>query len=276
MVSRGTCKQLFARAEGCPDRVTVRGRPYRLVGVFKHDFFAATALYTAAAEGVTPERVVVKFGRRQGFCGLPLAWVGRHLARREREVHRRIDGIEGIQRWVGRVSDTAFALEYLPGRPLDAVDPPPPPAFFDALRDLMEAVHAHGVAHADLNKRSNILVTPDDKPALIDFQICAFRPRRAWWPWRALARRIVAYLQRMDLYHLYKHKGRLAPEAMRQGERAIADRPRGLLQVHRAIATPVRKARRRLLTRLHRAGRLESPTAPLEPDEQPEKATWRH
>ncbi|MFW6154391.1 MAG: hypothetical protein ACOC95_04155 [Planctomycetota bacterium] len=269
-----THKQMFALADGCPDRVTVRRKVYRLVGVFKHDFFAATALYTADADGVAPDRVVVKFGRQQGFCGLPLAWVGRYLARREREVHRRIDGIEGIQRWVDRVSPSAFALEYLPGRPLDTVDPPPDGRFFDALRDLVDAVHARGVAYGDLNKRSNILVTPDAKPALIDFQICAFRPRRAGWL-RWAADRIVAYLQRMDLYHLYKHKRRLAPEALRQGEEAALDRPDGLLRLHRAAATPVRHVRRRLLTRLHRAGRLRSPTAHLETSEQPEKATWR-
>ncbi|NLF30646.1 MAG: hypothetical protein GX591_07140 [Planctomycetes bacterium] len=273
-MSRRTHKQMFALAGGCPDEVTVRGRIYRLVGVFKHDFFAATALY-AADDGAAPERIVVKFGRRQGFCGLPLAWVGRYLARRERRIHRRIDGIEGIQRWVDYVGPSAFALEYLPGRPLDTVDPPPGGAFFDALRDLVDAVHERGVAYGDLNKRSNILVTPDGRPALIDFQICAFRPRRARWLRRIAADRIVAYLQRMDLYHLYKHKRRLAPEALRRDERAMAQRRGGLLRLHRTVATPVRQVRRRLLTNLHRNGRLTSPTACLEPGEQPEKATWR-
>lgn len=268
--------QLFALRHPPPSRLRVQGRAYELVRVFKHDFYAATALYAAAEAGAPPEKLVVKFGREQPFCGLPLAWIGRHLLRRERALHRRVDGVPGVQRWVAAISPTAYALEYLEGITLDRLTAPPPAGFFDRLRELIDAFHARGAAYGDLHKRSNILVAPDGRPGLIDFQISLIDDERASWPRRWWVRRWVRYLQRMDLYHLYKHKRRLAPDELTEEQQRLS-RPRGrVIAFHRRMATPLRRLRRAFLNRLHRKGKLVSPSAHLEDHEQPEKATWRH
>lgn len=265
--------QLFALPAAPPGQVTVHGRTFRLERVFKHDFFAATTLYAAQRAGAGPRQVVVKFGRTQGFCGLSGRWIGRWLLRREQRFHRRADGIAGIQRWLGGLSDTAYVLEYVPGQTLDALATPPSGAFFDALRETLDALHRRDVACCDLNKRSNIVVGPGGRPVLIDFQISMVHDPAL--PWRWLTWPLVRYFQRMDLYHLYKHKRRLAPAELRPQEAALLRRPGRLLSWHRRLVTPLRGLRRAFLARLHRAGRLISPSAHLEDHQQPEKATWR-
>jgi hypothetical protein len=276
MANRRANTQLFALRKAPPRTVEVAGRQYELVKVFKHDFYAATAMYRSTGESDLPERLVVKFGREQDFCGLPAAWIGRWLLRREKRFHQRVDGVEGIQRWVGQVSDSVYALEYLEGRTLDTLASPPGEGgeFFDALRRLLDAVHARRAAYCDLHKRSNILVRPDGSPALIDFQISVLDEtgntfaKRIW-------RRCVAYLQHMDLYNLYKHKRRMAPKFMTEEELRLSYPKGRLLHLHRTLVTPLRHMRRALLTRLHRTGRLVSPSADLEDHYQPEKQTWR-
>jgi len=275
MPSRSTNTQLFALRQSPPERLQVGGRGYRLAKVFKHDFFAATTLYEAAAPGDGAARLVVKFGREQDFCGIPAVWMGRWMVRRERRFHQLADGVPGIQRWAGRISPVAYALEYIDGDTLDRVDSPPDGAFFDTLRRTLDLLHARGVAYCDLNKLSNIVVAVDGRPALIDFQIAAWEDPGANPLVRRLVQRCVAYLQKMDLYHLYKHKRRLAPEAMTDSQLELAARRGRLIQLHRWLVTPLRKLRRGFLSRQHRKGSLVSPTAAMEDHHQPEKATWR-
>ncbi|NQU76704.1 MAG: hypothetical protein HQ546_10365 [Planctomycetes bacterium] len=271
--------QLFALRNPPPGLLAVRGRRYELAKVFKHDFFAATALYLAGEPGLVPNKLVVKFGREQGFCGLGGHWLGRCLLRRERRFHRRIDDTGAVQRWVAQISETAYALEYVEGRTLDTFERAPGDGgqFFENLRKVVDAIHARGAAYCDMNKRSNIVVTPDGRPVLIDFQISLLYNQLANPLWRWLLRRLVAYMQQMDLYHLYKHKLRLGPGLATAEELASADvrRHGRLIRLHRRLTTPLRRLRRAFLSRQYRSGRLVSPSARLEDHDQPEKATWR-
>jgi hypothetical protein len=279
MPGRTRNNQLFALAESPPATVAVGRCAYRLVRVFKHDFFAATCLYQgveAAGEAGAADipLVVVKFGRRQAFCGLPLDWYGRWLCRHERGIYQALAGLEGVPRWAGCVDTSTFAIEYVDALPLDHL-PAPPPGFFDRLLDLMGHIHARGVAYCDANKRSNILVRPDGRCVLVDYQI-AFRRRDDWpWPLRTILAAAVRYVQRGDIYHLYKHKRRLAPGEMTDLETAASLRRGWLHEVHRKLTKPYRSLRRRFLREQYTTGRLESPSASLEDHDQPEKDTWR-
>ncbi len=273
--------QLFALSEAPPEELIVRGHRYCMERVFKHDFYTATALYQLKEDGGAakdpPPRLVVKFGRVQDFCGLPFAWVGRWLKRREQQFHQRADFVPGIQRWYAEISDSVYALEFVPGRTLDTFPKTAAPAgnFFDDLRELLNGLHRRGLAYCDLHKRSNIVVMEHGRPALIDFQIALVHDYHAGWPWRWLSEHIIAYMQKMDLYHLYKHKRRCAPNDMRPEELKLAEGPRGILNLHRTLTVPLRQLRRAFLTRQHRSGRLVSPSAHLEDHWQPEKETWR-
>ena len=317
MASAGN-NQLFALRQPPPAELTLARATYRLVKVFKHDFYAATCLYESsgarepatlplplqgevgpkAREGASPEpspgpsgrplpegeesivrprdcpRVVVKFYRQQDFCGLPAAWIGRFSRDHERAIYRALAGVSGVPRYVGDVGATGLAIEYVDARPADHLDALPP-GWFDSLRAVLDQVHARGVAYVDANKLSNLLVAGDGQPWLIDFQI-ALRRRDDWpWPLRPLAARVVAAMQQKDLYHLYKHKRRLARHELRAEEEELSH-PRGPLhRLHRWLTKPYRALRRRFLREQYQAGRLVSPTAELENHHQPEKETWR-
>ena len=196
------------------------------------------------------------------------------LRRHEEAIYQQLTGIAGVPKWVGVVGATGFAIEYVDAVPLDHV-PTPPPGFFDRLREVFDAIHARGVAYCDANKRSNILVTTEGNPALIDYQISFRRRDDLPWPLRAIIAAAVRYVQRSDLYHLYKHKRRLAKAELRAEEEELSRR-RGLLHtIHRHATDPYRTVRRWLLRRKVEKGQLVSPTEHLEDHYQPEKARWR-
>jgi hypothetical protein len=172
------------------------------------------------------------------------------------------------------LSPTCYAIEYIDAVPLDHLDTIPP-GLFDRLRVVFDEIHARNVAYGDANKKSNILVTGDGEPVLIDFQI-SLRRRDDWiWPMRNFLNHAVAYLQAKDIYHLYKHKRRLAPEELTAEENELSRKRTGLHALHRKLTKPYRSLRRGFLQRQHTKGQLQSPTANLENHHQPEKATWR-
>jgi hypothetical protein len=265
MVSAGKNIQLFALRRPPPGRLEVGGGRYRLVRVFKHDFFAATCLYELEAaekaeRGIFP-KLVVKFGREQDFCGLPARWLGRLNRRREEGIYRVLQGVSGVPRWAGAVGESGFAIEFVEGVGLDQLATAPA-GFFDRLRELFDAVHARGVAYSDANKRSNIIVAPDGKPYLVDYQLSV--RRRDDLPLAgSILRILVRRMADKDLYHLYKHKRRMAPHELAPQEEALS-RHRSLLhRLHRTLLGPYRALRRGLRNRLGGAN-LTSPTAHLE------------
>ena len=275
MRNRSHNTQMFALRDPPPARCRIGGADYRLVRVFKHDFYAATCLYERReAGGGAPARIVVKLGRTQPFCGIPLDWLGRAVRDREEAAYRVLAGIRGVPRWGGRIGPTGCFVEYIDARPLDHLVEVPP-GFFDRLRRLLDEVHGRGVAYGDSNKRSNILADADGQPYLVDYQIALRRRDDLPRPIRVLVGRVVDYMIGRDLYHLYKHKRRLAPGELTAAEEAISRHHPLLHKLHRKIAKAYRACRRALLRQQHRAGRLVSPTAELEDHHQPEKATWR-
>lgn len=257
----------------------VRGLRYRLVRVFKHDFFAATCLYemeegagAAACDG--PRKIVVKYGRQQSFCGLPTAWIGDFHRNHEESIYRCLEGVSGVPRWVGRIGTIGYAMEYIEGRPLDHA-PPPPAGFFEELRKVFDAIHQRGIVYVDSNKRSNILIGPEDKPFVIDYQISFRRRDDLPWPFSRILAGVADYFCRKDLYHLYKHKRRIAPRELTPAEEQISRR-QGLLHVlHSRLTKRYRNIRRRFLKDQFAKGTLTSPTAGLEDHNQPEKESWR-
>jgi hypothetical protein len=95
--------------------------------------------------------------------------------------------------------------------------------FFDRLFEIVQEIHRRRIFYADLNKRGNIICSPEGHPYLIDFQICLHVPLRHGWV-GALTERIFQRLIREDLYHLYKHKQTFRPATMTGKERQLAQR----------------------------------------------------
>lgn len=86
---------------------------------------------------------------------------------------------------------------------------------FLRLAELVARIHARGVAHIDLRKRDNILVTGDGRPGIIDFNASfCFDPAGLG------ARILFPIMRRIDDGALLKWKSLLAPELLTARESA--------------------------------------------------------
>jgi RIO-like serine/threonine protein kinase len=141
----------------------------------------------------------------------PLA---RHLARREARALLRLEGLEGTPRLLG-FEGGVLRRVWVPGQPMQLARPTDPAWFREALT-LLRRLHRAGVAHNDLAKEPNWLVTADGRPALVDFQLALVSPRRG---------RLFRALAREDLRHLLKHKRTYCAERLTARQRRILATP---------------------------------------------------
>ncbi len=226
-----------------PDTVRAASDEYRFVRFFKHDFFAATALYQGQKG-----KVVVKFGRQAPIFGLPAQWIGRVLAWHESRAYAALADVEAVPEFLGRVGPTAIVHEFIEGEPL-ARGRWVPDDFFELLRAAIDTLHQRGMAYVDLEKRQNVLVGTDGKPYLIDFQICWDFPRQ-WGGELFPARWLRHRLQDGDLYHLTKLQRRIRPDQLTAAQIKASYRKPLYVRVHRWLTVPFLKIRRALLNRI--------------------------
>lgn len=235
---------------GLPRQIVLDGATYRLIKTFKHDFFAATGLYQKDADDIG-DKIVVKLNRLAPFLGIPLAWLGRWLTRRETRLLAQLADLPNVPQNVKRFGNNGFAYRYIEGASLDE-KPALPDDFFDQLENLLGQLHQRGVCYIDLNKRGNILLGADGKPHLIDFQISA-RIAAGWLGW------LRRFLQRHDRYHLLKHKIRLRPDLVSDEQRKRYFQRTPAIWLHRYATKPLRNLRRWCLGQLYRRGILHPP-----------------
>ena len=107
---------------------------------------------------------------------------------------------------------------------------PRDPAYFRAASRLLRRLHAANVIHNDLAKETNWLVTPDGRPALVDFQLAMTLTHRG-----AFARA----LGHDDIRHLLKHKRTYLPERLTAREKRILATPSLLNRAWMASGKPV-------------------------------------
>lgn len=145
-----------------PTRAALAGLPARDLHPGRNFTKAIVTVVTTRAGPV----VVKDFAARPWIVRVLIGpW---HLDREER-AYARLRAVEGVPRLVGRIDRQAIAIEYVPGPTLAASRPGDLPAtFFDRLDALVAALHAAGVAHADLH-RHDVLVGPDGRPRIVDF-----------------------------------------------------------------------------------------------------------
>jgi RIO-like serine/threonine protein kinase len=143
--------------------------------------------------------------------------LARHLMRREHRALSRLalgEGIEGIPR-VLEYRGNLLTRSWIEGSPMH-IARPCEPAYFRAALGLLRRLHAARVIHNDLAKETNWLVTPDGRPALVDFQLAMTLTRRG---------RLARSLGHDDIRHLLKHKRTYLPERLTAREKRILATP---------------------------------------------------
>jgi hypothetical protein len=209
--------------------------------IFKHDSWAATAVYRNMSR-----KIVCKFNRVAPLFGLPMSWVGRRLARREREILERLKDVPNVPRYAGevcvdgRVAPNAIARTYIAGHPLERHERVADD-FFPALTRLLGVMHERGMAYVDLHKRENIIVADDGEPYLVDFQISLSGGPQRRLPF---ARHLLHVAQEADRYHLLKHMSYNRPDQAGFSYSRMDQHRPWWIWAHRFVAIPPRVLRR--------------------------------
>jgi hypothetical protein len=226
-----------------PAQVHVEDDACQLQRVFKHDFWAGTALYQGEHN-----KVVVKIHRQASVFGLPLRWAGRLMSGHESRMLQRAQGIPGIPRWRGSCEGTGLIHDYVEGG-THRRGAPMAESFVQEFRELLRRLHERDVAYVDLEKPENVLVGEDGSPYLVDFQISFFCPAKGWGrlpPLRWLLRR----LQAADRYHFVKMVRRGQSHLLTEEERQEFERKPWYIRLHSFCTRPLTRLRRWILRKL--------------------------
>ena len=160
--------------------------------------------------------LMLKDVRERSFI---LRWtLGSWLIHKEWKIYSRLKGVKGIPQPIERIDRFAFAMEFIPGRPLLRGETLPS-SFFSDLEQVLKDVHARGVVHLDLRHKGNILLSDKGEPFLIDFNSSfAFKEKGF------LRRTLFPLLCWVDDGGLLKLKRRVSPSSMTPQELASLKR----------------------------------------------------
>lgn len=132
---------------------------------------------TIHAAQIGDRKVLIKSAAGRGIA----VWINRWMLRREYNTYRRLDGVAGIPHCFGFFLNRYLVLEHIEGQTMRDAKIADRETFLAEMLDIIKAVHSRGVAHGDLKRKDNILITRDSKPYLIDFGVSAVR-RRGFHP----------------------------------------------------------------------------------------------
>jgi hypothetical protein len=183
---------------------------WRRESVLKQDLFSRVERGHFAGEGQPAGTWVMRDTSVARWWARPLA---HFLERREVAALRALKGFPGMPQYLSAGRHILFR-SWIPGASLQ-VAKPADPAYYSQAFKLLVALHRHGVAHNDLAKEPNWLVTPEGHPAVTDFQLAWVARRRG---------RLFRTAAREDVRHLLKHKRKYCPQALTQREQRILAR----------------------------------------------------
>lgn len=144
--------------------------------------------------------------------------LGLWLIDKEWKIYSRLAGIQGIPKAVERIDRFAFAMEFVPGRPIGRGETLPP-SFFSGLERVLREIHARGVVHMDLRHKGNVLLSERGDPFLIDFNSSlSFKEKGV------LHRFLFPLLRWVDYGGLLKLKQRVSPALMTPEELSFLKR----------------------------------------------------
>ena len=138
--------------------------------------------------------------------------LGLWLIHKEWKIYSQLKGVHGVPQAIERIDRFAFAMEFVPGRPIERGETLQP-SFFPHLEQVLREVHKRGVVHLDLRHKGNILISEKGEPFLIDFNSSFYYKEKGLF-----RRFIFPILRWVDNGGLLKLKERIVPELMTHEE----------------------------------------------------------
>ena len=160
----------------------------------------------------TGRRLVVKAPSRRG----PLGALQRRHLRHEHRAYERLHGIAGVPECYGLAGGRYLVLDYVEGSNARDAKLSDRDGFYDRALSVIQAMHARGVAHADLKRRDNIIVSAGEEPLLLDFGMSVLR-EPGFHPWNHYVFDLAC---RLDLNAWIKHKYRHRRDEISEVDRA--------------------------------------------------------
>ncbi len=155
-------------------------------------------------------------------------WLARSLLKREARALAATGDIAGIPE-ILQVETDILQRSWIAGGPMHKCRPTDI-RYFRAAAKILRRLHRAGVAHNDLAKEPNWLVREDGGPAIVDFQMACYCPRRG---------SLFRQLAREDLRHLLKHKRTYCAEHLTRRELAILAKPTVISKTWMLTGKPV-------------------------------------
>jgi len=169
------------------------------------------------------ERVVLKDFREK-----ILLWrnmVGKVLTVREAHVLEALEGMEGVPQYRGRPDHYSVAMTFVEGKSAfftyPDLDTETKEAFIAELEKIAAEMHGRGVVHLDLRHRSNLLITEQGRPVIMDFASGFCLNRRDF-----LGRMALKVLAGIDRMAVLKWKRRLCPHLLSEADKRRLRRTR--------------------------------------------------
>ncbi|MDX2412075.1 MAG: hypothetical protein QNK16_07615 [Woeseiaceae bacterium] len=120
---------------------------------------------------VGEHKILIKSAAGRGLA----AGLNRFMLRREYLIYERLAGISGIPRCFGYFMGRYLVLENVDAQTLRDGTISDRDGYFVEMLAIIEAIHERGIAHGDLKRKENVLVSRDSRPYLIDFGVSVFR-----------------------------------------------------------------------------------------------------
>jgi serine/threonine protein kinase len=142
------------------------------------------------------------------------------MLRHEHKVYQQLDDVKAVPKCFGMIANTYLVLEYVNASPIRNRRPENTEKYFKLLLQSIRTLHAHRVAHMDLKKKDNLLVTVDDTPCIIDLGAAViYRP--GLHPFNHFR---YALAKRFDINAWVKHKYHNNEQNMSAEDRALYQR----------------------------------------------------
>jgi predicted Ser/Thr protein kinase len=163
-------------------------------------------------------RLVIKAPAGRGLR----KWISALMLRHEARVYERLTDFPAAPRCYGLLHNRYLVLEFIDGVPARDAEIPDRDSFFAELLMHIQALHARGIAHSDLQKKDNLMLVDGRHPCLLDFGAAVIR-RSGSAPFNRIHYR---FAERLDFnqWAKLKYRGRL--EQMNETDRSFYRRTR--------------------------------------------------
>jgi serine/threonine protein kinase len=111
------------------------------------------------------EHLVIKVPHGSGL----IKYIHTLMLRHENRVYQNLSDFTDSPKCYGMINNKYLVLEHINGHSIREQRPANEEIYFKKLFELIEQMHTLHVAHADLKRKDNLLVTDGDQPCIIDF-----------------------------------------------------------------------------------------------------------